>query len=141
MKTKIIWRVAAIVLFSLNSFSQEFYVNRIYQDASGSPVFNPILNQFGIQWSHTIKGASGHIITVGHTYQAGQGENVFLRKTDPDGNVIFSVPWNSSGTQNDYGINVFEAVSGDIYVCGTTDNGGLTDFDGIILRYSSTGTL
>ncbi len=142
MKTNPIWRILTIMVFSLNSyFAQEFSVNRIYQDVSGNPVFNPILNQFGIQWSQTIKGSGGYLITVGHTFVSGQGEDVFLRKTDPDGNVIFSTSWNSGGTQNDYGINVYENSTGDIFVCGTTDNGGSTDYDGIILKYSSSGSL
>ena len=142
MTTKTIWRVLAIVLCSLNSFSQDFSVNRIYQDGSGSPVFNPILNQFGIQWSRSIECPGGEIITVGHTYVAGQGENVYLIKRDPDGNIIWQTNQDVAGNNNnDYGINVYEAVTGDIYVCGTTDNGGSTNYDGVIMRFNSSGAL
>lgn len=85
--------------------------------------------------------AYGEIVTVGHTFVSGQGENVYLMKTDADGNMIFQTNWNSSGAYNDYGTNLYEVPGGDIYVCGTTDNGGMTDFDVVVLRFNSSGVL
>lgn len=114
-------------------------VNKDFEYDSGNPQFNPILTPFGIQWSKSITNASGEIITVGHTYVSGQGENIFLEKRDMDGNPIFSINWNSASTSNDYGVDVTEDGSGNIFVCGTTDNGGSTDYDVIIVQFSNTG--
>jgi hypothetical protein len=141
MKTKCLCALA-IALLSTKVFSQETFVNRIFEDDFGNPVFNPVLNQFGIQWSRSINCASGEIITVGHTFVTGEGENIYLVKRDPDGTVIWQTDEDVSGnTNNDYGINLFESAGGDIYVCGTTDNGGSTNYDGVIMRFSSVGTL
>ena len=134
------WLVTLTVL-SAKVLAQGVFVNRVYEDNYGNPVFNPILNPFGIQWSQSIANSNGDIITVGHTYVTGQGENIFLRKLDADGNVIFSSTWNSTGSQNDYGVNLYVASNGEIFVCGTTDNGGTTNYDAVVLRYSSAGSL
>src|SRR5215207_8212315 len=111
-----------LLISSLDAWSQEVFVNRDFQSASGSPVFNPILNPFGIQWSKSITNGAGELITVGHSNVAGQGENIFLEKRDGIGNVIFQVSYNTASSNNDYGIDLTEDGSGNIYVCGTTDN-------------------
>lgn len=116
-------------------------VNQSFEDASGSPVFNPILNNFGIQWSKSITTSSGNLITVSHTYVSGQGENVFLISYDVDGNIIFQTDQNTSSNYNDYAIGVYETANGDILVCGTTDNGGTTDYDILIMRFDASGNL
>lgn len=130
-----------LITAAMSVTAQQTYVNREYQDTTGSPTFNPILNPFGIRWSKTINSSGGGIITVGHTAASGQGENIYLIKLDNLGNVVFQVSYNTSGTNNDYGTDVIEISGGDIYVCGTTDNGGSTDYDAVILRYSSGGSL
>jgi subtilisin family serine protease len=117
------------------------YVNKEWQDSTGNPTFNPILNPFGHQWSNSILSSSGHILTVGHSDVSAQGENIYLIKHDADGNVIFQVDFNTSGTQNDYGIGICEASNGDILLCGTTDNGGSTNYDIVIIRCSAAGVL
>lgn len=137
--TKKILCIIAIALIS--NVSAQVYVNKVYQERTGNPVFNPILNSFGIQWSKSITNSVNELITVGHTNVSGQGENIFLNKTDADGNVVFQINWNSGSTNNDYGIDLTLDGSGNIYVCGTTDNGGNTNYDAIILKFNSTGTL
>lgn len=119
--------------------AQGTFVNRSFQNTSGSPVFNPILNNFGIQWSKSITTSARHLLTVGHTYVSGQGENVFLIEYDTDGNILFQKDQNTFSTNNDYGIGVYEAANGDILVCGTTDNGGTNDYDVLVMRFDANG--
>jgi hypothetical protein len=64
MKTECLYALA-IALLSTEVFSQDTFVNRIFENDFGTPVFNPALNQFGIQWCRSINCASGEIITVG----------------------------------------------------------------------------
>jgi hypothetical protein len=141
MKKNLFSALATIIL-GINISAQETFVNRMFQDSYGNPVFNPILNPFGIQWSRSIEAANGDIITVGHTYVSGDGENIHLIRRASDGSIVFQNDYDvNSNNYNDYGIDVFEASNGDIYVCGTTDNGGSTNYDGVILRLNSGGTL
>lgn len=125
-----------------HAFSQgAVYINQEWQDGLGAPTFNPILNPFGYQWSNSIMSPSGEIITVGHTNVSGQGENVYLVKHDPDGNIMFQVDFNTGSTRNDYGIGLCMASNGDILICGATDNGGSTNYDMIIMRVNPSGSL
>jgi hypothetical protein len=125
-----------------NLKSQGTFINKDFEENSGYPLFNPILNPLGIEWSKSILASGGTgIITTGYTSVSGQGQNILLTKYDPDGNLIFNVNYNSSSSFNDYGSGVYEAANGDILVCGTTDNGGSSDYDIVVLRYSSSGTL
>jgi len=122
--------------------NSQIFVNRVYQEVSGNPVFNPVLNPFGINWSKSITNANNELITVGHTTISGQGENLFLEKRNSTGGIIFSVNKNTTGSNNDYGVSLIEAsLGGDIYVCGATDNGSSSDYDIIIYRYNASGVL
>lgn len=135
---QILFYTLILITVKFNSFGQGTFINRVFQESSGSPLFNPILNVFGVQWSNSIKGIAGGLISVGYTSTGGQGQNVFLIKYDPAGSVIFQTSWNTSGTNNDYGIGLYEAANGDILVCGATDNGGLL-YDVFVARFDGSG--
>lgn len=140
MKQKLLLLVC-LLLGIINSRAQGTYVNKNYQDSTGSPVFNPMLNPLGLQYSKSLALANGSVITVGYTTGSGGGQDILLVKKNDAGVVSFSVTYNTSGSNNDYGISVSTCTNGDFLVCGTTDNGGTTNYDIVILRYSSTGTL
>ncbi len=125
--------------FSLHAQGGAVYVNASSTTTFGNPVFSPILNPFGVKWSKTIPAAGGHALTVGHTDVSGQGENMLLTKFDPSGNIVFSVDFNVAGASNDYGVGVFEDSGTNIFVCGTTDNGG--SYQAVILKYQPSGML
>jgi hypothetical protein len=134
--------ILLILAYCLFNFAKgQVYVNREWQDSTGNPVFNPILNQFGVQWSNSFTNGVSQLITVGHTDVSNQGENILLTKHDPNGNLIFSTNFNVGGNCNDYGIAAVEDGSGNIYVCGTTDNCGNTDYDVVVLKYNAIGQL
>ncbi len=134
----------AVFAFNSNLFAQggEMHINREWRDYTGNPVFNPILNPFGLEWTKSIPSATAGLITVGHTQVSGQGENILLTKYDDGGSILWQVNYNVGGTRNEYGIDLKEdATTGYIYVCGTTDNGSTTNYDVVVLVYNSSGTL
>lgn len=128
-----------LIGFYLNA--QQIHVNREWRDTIGQPVFNPTLTPYGSDWTKSIVTLSTEIVTVGHTAVSGQGENILISKRSEDGVLIWQANYNSGSTFNDYGIDVIEDASGYIYVCGTTDNGGTTNYDIIVLVYDSNGSL
>ena len=131
-----------LTLISLIGLSQGALINRTFENSTGKPLFNPILSPFGIQWSNSIKDTSGSLITVGYSSVPGNGQDVLLVKHNTAGVVTFSTTYNSSGSNNDYGIGLCEAPNGDFLVCGTTDNGGgNANYDIVVLRFNSSGTL
>ena len=113
-------------------FSQT-YVNREWSTPYGSPVL--------LQWTQSIRLNGGKMATVGNTAVAGQGTNILLSVYKSDGTLHWSANYNTSGTYNDYGSNLVEDASGNIYVCGMTDNGGITNIDMVVLKYTSGGSL
>ena len=135
--------ILSLVFIAFNgNVNSQVFVNRVYQDISANPVFNPVLNSFGVNWSKSITNSNNELITVGHTTVSGQGENLYLEKRGGGGNLIFSISKNTTSTNNDYGVDVFEpSPGGDIYVCGVTDNSTSNNYDIIIYRYSSNGSL
>ena len=136
--------LGTLILISLSFIlnAQQVHVNREWRDYTGNPVFNPILNPFGAEWTKSIPSATAGLITVGHTQVSGQGENILVTKYDDGGSIIWQSDYNTGGTRNDYGIDLIEdATSGYVYVVGTTDNGGTTDYDVVVLVYDNTGSL
>jgi len=137
---KTIFIFFTLIMFSNFLRGQDIFVNRVYQTITGSPLFNPVLNPFGVQWSKTIKGATGGLIMVGYTSTSAQGQNIYLVKQSASGSILFQQSYNSSGSNNDYGLGLVEASNGDIYICGTTDNGGgASGYDLVVLHVNSSG--
>lgn len=121
--------------------AQQIYVNREWRTNYGDPVFNPLLSPYGGDWTKSIVTSTNDIVTVGHTAVSGQGENLLVSRYSQDGSLIWQTDYNSSSIFNDYGIDVIEDASGNIYVCGVSDNGGITNTDIIILMYDANGNL
>lgn len=132
-----------IIFIQLTTYiqSQKTYVNKEWRDEYGGPVFNPSLAPYGGDWTKSIITSTNDIVSVGHTAISGQGENVLISRHTEDGTLIWQTNFNSASNFNDYGVDVFEAINGDLYVCGTTNNGGITDYDVLILIFNSNGSL
>lgn len=87
----------------------------------------------------TIDG-SGNVIITGSVLNSAS-----------DSNNVITIKYNSSGTQqwvstyhggtgSDAGTSLVADGSGNIYVCGTTNQGSSTKFDALLLKYNSSGT-
>lgn len=117
-------------------------VNKLYQEASGSPSFNPTLTAYGGFYGRIINSVLGGKIIIGHVNGGSQGENAYIKRLSEDGQILFSKEYNTVGTSfNEYATDVFEdAGSGDIYLSMITDNGGTTDYDAVLMHYDANGT-
>src|SRR6218665_858115 len=138
MKKTLIIGLLVWLYHSVNA--QQFNINRDWQGNAGHPVINPLVNPAGLQWTSSLTDAFGNIFTVGHTSTSSQGENVFLRKRYITGGLAYAVDQNSSSNFNDYATGIAIDGTGDIWVCGTTDNGGVTNYDGLLMKFNSSGT-
>jgi uncharacterized delta-60 repeat protein len=114
------------------SYSQ-ILVNKEWEITNGNPL--------GLDWSSSITNSNNQLITVGNSSITSQGANILTSKYNNDGSIAWQSNYNSSGTNNDYGIAVAEDATGNIYVAGTTDNGGSTNYNLVVLKYNSGGTL
>ena len=144
MIKKILFFVLTIVVITtkLNAQGGSTFINRVYQDESGSPTFNPILNPLGLQWSKSIICANGDLMTVGHTHAGTAGEDIYVIRHDPDGGVVFEQNYDvASANYNDYGTDIYETTNNDFIICGMTDNGTTNNYDVAVLRINSGGTL
>ncbi len=119
--------------------------------ATSGPVSEEWNKTFGgsdHDWGNSVAETSdgGYIIT-GATYSYGAGNSdVYLIKTDADGNALWS--WIYGGSNNDYGESVVETTDGSYIIAGCTSSFGAggydawlikTDADGNALGYSTYG--
>lgn len=126
--------ILTLIFFPFGKLNAQYHVNTEWSLESGNPIFN--------DWSYSITNDSNQLIHVGNSLVPSQGANVLLSKYDASGSLLWQSNYNSSGVNNDYGIKLTEDALGNIYVIGTTDNNNTsTDFDVIVLKYSSSGSL
>ncbi len=110
--------------------------------------------QFGTSEEDAAQGVAADstgVYVTGYTYGALQGNNaggcdVFIRKYDPEGNLLWTRQFGGSGAADDFGTSA--ALDGAVlyvagYVAGLlpgqTGSGG-TNLDAFVRRYDSTGT-
>ncbi len=135
MQKPITKKVILMLLFFFCTISAVFsqtYVNKEWSINDGTPLM--------LQWSNSLRTTSG-LITVGNTQVAGQGANILLTKYTSTGGIAWSVNYNTGSTKNDYGTNLVQDTAGNIYVCGMTDNNGISNYDIVVLKYNNSGTL
>lgn len=117
------------------------YVNREFQEASGTPSFVSTFTTYGGYYGRIISSTLGGKIIIGHVNSSGQGENAFIKRISEDGQILFTKEFNTVGTSNnEYATDVIENPNnGDIYLSIVTDNGGLTNYDAVLMRYDANG--
>lgn len=127
--------ILSIIVFAISTFTlqAQTHVNREWETSNGNPL--------GLEWSSSITNSSNQLISVGNTNVSGQGANILTTKFNKEGVILWQKVFNTFNSNNDYGVTVSDDNLGNIYVAGTTDNSTLTNFDVVILKYNSTGTL
>jgi hypothetical protein len=121
-----------ILLCNSKSISQNL-VNKVWNAHTGNPL--------GLQWSSSLINSHNQIVTLGNNVIANQGADVFISVFNEDGSLAWQKNYNSSGTNNDYGIGLFVDAANNIYICGTTDNGTTGNNDVLVIKYSANGNL
>lgn len=127
-------KISLLLLFSIITtgyLSAQRYVNQEWSSIVGLPV--------NIHWSSSMIASSGHIITVGNTYTAGQNTNVLLTKYATDGTIIWQVEYDNPDNHEDYGIAICEDNSGNFYVAGTSFRTSSSSLDLTVLKFNSSG--
>jgi len=109
------------------------YINKEWETTNGNPL--------GLQLTSSVTNSSNQLISVGNTSVAGQGANILITKFERDGSIIWQSEFNTSGTNNDYGVALTEDNVGNIIVVGTTDNNSTINFDVVVLKYNTSGNL
>ena len=132
MKNSVLLTIIVLAAITLNLQAQT-HVNREWKTHNGNPR--------ALQWSKSITNAFNQLITVGNTQESGQGANILTTKFNQDGSIQWQSTFNTSGSHNDYGVALTEDDAGNIIVVGTTDNSSSTNYDVIVLKYTSSGVL
>lgn len=127
----ILFRIV-LLLFSTMGVAQ-VNINKEWTQENGNPYL--------LEWFNSITTENNDLITVGNTFVPGQGANVLVTRFNKLGDKLWEKDFNSNGSANDYGIALAEDDLGNVYVIGTTDNNSITDYDVVILKYSSNGVL
>ena len=121
--------------------------------AGGCDVFITKFNSSGtLQWQKTLGGSKhdygysvaigsdGSVYVCGYTDSAGAGnDDVFIAKFNSSG----TLQWQKTlgGSDYDRGTSVAVGSDGSVYVCGYTKSAGAGDYDALIAKFNSSGTL
>ncbi|MCI0450684.1 MAG: hypothetical protein L0Y79_13060 [Chlorobi bacterium] len=79
----------------------------------------------------------GNAIVTGQTFSPGQGNNMVTIKYNPDGIQQWTSFFNGATNQEDIGIGLVTDDADNIYVTGSTQNGGLYDI--VTIKYDASG--
>jgi hypothetical protein len=109
------------------------HVNREWVETFGEPL--------DLEWSKSINGIDNQLIHVGNIATINQGANISTTVYYNDGSIKWQSNYHSINQNNDYGISVALDQNENVYVLGTTDNQNNIDYDILLLKYSSTGSL
>lgn len=87
-----------------------------------------------------VRDAGGNLYVTGRVDgdpSLNSNQNCFTAKLDPSGAIIWSQAYNSGSANEDRGLAIRLASSGNVYVVGRTWNG--TDYDILMLKYNNAG--
>jgi uncharacterized delta-60 repeat protein len=105
-----------------------------------------------IQWQRTLGGASndygygiavdgsGNVYVTGYTASSGAGDGDFLiAKYDTSG----AIQWQRTlgGAGSDFGFGIAVDGSGNVYITGITNSSGAGNYDVLIAKYDTSGTI
>ena len=122
--------IGLLLLLFQFGFSQT-HVNRDWMSDFGYPDT--------LTWSKSTPLTADQEIHIGNTTNAQQGVELLITLMDVNGNIDWQETFTTGATHNCYGVDVI-TKNQDIYVVGTTDNGG-SFHDVLILKYDNLGNL
>ena len=113
----------------------------IKTDASGNEEWNKTFGGSDNDYGHSVAETSdsGYIIT-GYTYSYGVGlSDVYLIKTDANGNKLWG--WSFGGSGYEYSYSVAETSDGGYIIAGSTDSYGAGSTDVWLIRTNASGNM
>ncbi len=123
---------------SFGSNNGSFRVYLIKTDAGGnllwSKTFGGVSNDFGTCVKQTIDGG---FIVLGNTSLSGMGSELYLIKTDANGDSLWTKTLGSSS--NDIGRYIQQTTDGGYIIVGSTGSFGAGDYDVYLIKTDSIG--
>ncbi|MBI4691570.1 MAG: carboxypeptidase regulatory-like domain-containing protein [Nitrospirae bacterium] len=138
--------IIAGITYSYGAGSADVYL--IKTDSSGNTAWTKTFGGSGYDYGYSVRQTSdGGYIVVGYTYSYGAGNcDVYLIKTDPDGNTAWTKTFGGSGY--DFGYMVRQTSDGGYAIIGDTESSDIyfikTDAEGNVrneVGYSISGTI
>ncbi|RMG98908.1 MAG: DUF4215 domain-containing protein [Deltaproteobacteria bacterium] len=94
----------------------------------------------GNVWIRGVATAGNLVYATGRTTVTGEGGNLFLRKYDADGNMLWEQTYNGAANSTDEGYDVAVDTEGSPIVVGSSWAVGESD-NGLVLKYTGNGAL
>jgi len=122
---------------SVNNIEEQLYL--LKTNSNGGLLweknFGGSSNDYGYS---VVETSDGGLVVTGYTYSFGDDSQVYLLKTDPNGNLLWEK--NFGGTSDDQGYGVIETSDGGLVVTGRTNSFGSND-QVYLLKTDSDGDL
>ncbi len=94
----------------------------------------------GNAWARGVATAGNSIYVTGRITVAGEGGNMFLRRYDADGNMVWEQTFNGAASSTDEGRGVAVDSDGNVIVVGDTWESGQSS-NGMVRKYDPNGAL
>lgn len=94
-----------------------------------------------VDWSASTVDTANNLIEAGNTLTTGQGANILTTKKSAAGQLYWEKEFDGTASGNDYGIAVTTDNNSNVLVAGTSFVPDSNDYDFIVLKYTSAGTL
>jgi uncharacterized delta-60 repeat protein len=119
------------------SYSDAFLIKT---DAFGNIQWAKTYGGGGVDGAYSVQHTSdGGYIVAGYTESGGGGYNIFLIKTDANGNVQWAKTY--GGTYSDYAYSVQQTSDGGYIVAGYTGSFGAGDYDIFLIKTDADGNI
>ncbi len=128
--------------FTQTNASTWEYMALSYTQGTGQLLGSNVTNLGGTsidRISDAVTDASGNIYITGALGATGQGLNIKTVKLNSALNILWTATWNGTANMDDVANGIEVDPTGNVFVAGYTTN--TSDKDGILLKYSSSGTL
>ena len=111
-------------------------------DSLGNLMWAKIYAGYSEDWGrYAIKTQSGGFLLVGDTrsYGLGGSRDIYVIKTDSDGNVEWAKAYGGNGDESGYGAT--QDNDGNYVISGFTNSIGMGGYDALLMKITSTGDL
>jgi len=116
-----------------NVLNAQTFVSEVWSGSGGqSAVF---------QKNVTVTDANKNVYVAGSTYISEGNYDIILQKFNPSGTLLWQKVYGGAAGLSDYAADIFVDQNLDIYITGTVIESVNNNYDLVVLKYSSAGTL